>query len=311
MATYLSLTNSVLARLNEVELTASNFTASRGIQTQAKNAVNESIRYINQKEFNYPFNHSTKTETLVPGTVRYSIPTTAKHVDYNTFRISKDTTLAVSGNSLSPMQYNEYIDRYIHQEDEISTTTLDGTLSSSATTVTVASTTGFDSTGTIFIENEQITYTGTTSTTFTGATRGANSTTAASHSDSTQVAQFDKGGIPTHVVRTLDNNFLLYPFPNKTYSLKYDFFTFASDLSSDSDTPTIPDRFSPVITDGATAFVYQYRGETQQYQINFERFEQGIKNMQSLLVNKYEYVRSTMLSTPPIASSYFTMDTAR
>ena len=106
MATYLSLTNSVLARLNEVELTASNFTASRGIQTQAKNAVNESIRYINQKEFNYPFNHSTKTETLVPGTVRYSIPTTAKHVDYNTFRISKDTTLAVSGNSLSPMQYN-------------------------------------------------------------------------------------------------------------------------------------------------------------------------------------------------------------
>ena len=204
-----------------------------------------------------------------------------------------------------------YIDRYIHQEDEISTTTLDGTLSSSATTVTVASTTGFDSTGTIFIENEQITYTGTTSTTFTGATRGANSTTAASHSDSTQVAQFDKGGIPTHVVRTLDNNFLLYPFPNKTYSLKYDFFTFASDLSSDSDTPTIPDRFSPVITDGATAFVYQYRGETQQYQINFERFEQGIKNMQSLLVNKYEYVRSTMLSTPSIASSYFTMDTAR
>ena len=311
MATYLSLTNSVLARLNEVELTASNFTASRGIQTQAKNAVNESIRYINQKEFNYPFNHSTKTETLVPGTVRYSIPTTAKHVDYNTFRISKDTTLAVSGNSLSPMQYNEYIDRYIHQEDEISTTTLDGALSSSATTVTVASTTGFDSTGTIFIENEQITYTGTTSTTFTGATRGANSTTAASHSESTQVAQFDKGGIPTHVVRTLDNNFLLYPFPNKTYSLKYDFFTFASDLSSDSDTPTIPDRFSPVITDGATAFVYQYRGETQQYQINFERFEQGIKNMQSLLVNKYEYVRSTMLSTPSIASSYFTMDTAR
>ena len=33
---------------------------------------------------------------------------------------------------------------------------------------------------TIFIGNEQITYTGTSSTTFTGCTRGANDTTAAS-----------------------------------------------------------------------------------------------------------------------------------
>ena len=88
---------------------------------------------------------------------------------------------------------------------------------------------------------------------------------------------------------------MLYPFPNKVYSLKYDYFTFSSDLSASTDTPTIPDRFSPVIVDGATAFVYQYRGETQQYQLNFSRFEQGIKNIQSLLVNKYEYVRATYI----------------
>ena len=65
MATFLSLTNSVLARMNEVQLTSSNFTTARGIQIQAQNAVNEAIRYINQREFNYPFNHSTQTETLV------------------------------------------------------------------------------------------------------------------------------------------------------------------------------------------------------------------------------------------------------
>ena len=90
---YLTLTNKVLARLNEVQLTSSNFTNARGIQVQAQNAVNESVRYINQKEFQYPFNHSTKTETLVGGTVRYSIPTTAKTVDYNTFRLVKDSDL--------------------------------------------------------------------------------------------------------------------------------------------------------------------------------------------------------------------------
>ena len=292
---YLTLTNKVLARLNEVQLTSSNFTNARGIQVQAQNAVNESVRYINQKEFQYPFNHSTKTETLVPGTVRYSIPTTAKTVDYNTFRIVKDSDLGSSGGRLYVLNYNDYINSYITQEDEITTTNLDGALTDSATTVTVNSTTGFDSTGTIFIGNEQITYTGTSSTTFTGATRGANDTTAAAHSDDTQVAQFEQGGVPQYVSRTPDNNFLLYPFPTKGFSLKYDFFSFPTDMSAHSDTTTIPDRFAAVIVDGATAFVYQYRGETNQYQLNFARFEQGIKNMQTLLVNRFEYVRSTFI----------------
>ena len=293
--TFLTLTNKVLGRLNEVQLTSTSFSTARGIQVQAQNAINESVRYINQKEFQYPFNHSTKSETLVPGTVRYTIPTTAKTVDYNTFRLVKDSDLGSSGGRLYVLNYNDYINSYITQEDEITTTNLDGSLTDSATTVTVNSTTGFDSTGTIFIGNEQITYTGTSSTTFTGATRGANDTTAAAHSDDTQVAQFEQGGVPQYVSRTPDNNFLLYPFPTKGFTLKYDFFSFPTDMSAHSDTTTIPDRFAAVIIDGATAFVYQYRGETNQYQLNFARFEQGIKNMQTLLVNRFEYVRSTFI----------------
>ena len=293
--TFLTLTNRVLGRLNEVQLTSTSFATARGIQVQAQNAVNESVRYINQKEFQYPFNHSTKTETLVPGTVRYSIPTTAKTVDYNTFRLVKDSDLGSSGGRLYVLNYNDYINSYITQEDEITTTTLDGALTDSATTITVASTTGFDSSGTIFIGNEQITYTGTSSTTFTGATRGANDTTASAHDSATQVAQFEQGGVPQYVSRTPDNNFLLYPFPTKGFTLKYDFFSFPTDMSAATDTTTIPDRFAAVIIDGATAFVYQYRGETAQYQLNFQRFEQGIKNMQTLLVNRFEYVRSTFI----------------
>ena len=307
--TFLTLTNRVLGRLNEVQLTSTSFATARGIQVQSKNAVNESVRYINQKEFQYPFNHSTKTETLVPGTVRYSIPTTAKTVDYNTFRLVKDSDLGSSGGRLYVLNYNDYINSYITQEDEITTTTLDGALTDSATTVTVASTTGFDSSGTIFIENEQITYTGTTSTTFTGATRGANDTTASAHDSATQVAQFEQGGVPQYVSRTPDNNFLLYPFPTKGFTLKYDFFSFPTDMSAATDTTTIPDRFAAVIIDGATAFVYQYRGETAQYQLNFQRFEQGIKNMQTLLVNKYEYVRSTVILKPTSMAGYFSTET--
>ena len=61
------------------------------------------------------------------------------------------------------------------------TTLLNGTINDSVTTVIVNSTTGFAAAGTIQIDNELITYTGKTSTDFTGCTRGANGTIAASH----------------------------------------------------------------------------------------------------------------------------------
>ena len=293
--TYLTLTNKVIARLNEVALTSANFTNARGIQVQCQNAVNESIRFINQREFNYPFNHATETKTLTAGVVRYSLPTSTKTVDYHTFRIVKDSDLGNNGYKLGMLDYNDYINRVVNQEDEISTTTTTTTHTDSVTTITVSSTTGFDSAGTIVVGNETITYTGTTSTTFTGCTRGASSTTAASIASGVTVAQFDGGGVPEYVVRTPDNNYLFYPFPNKSYSVKFDYYTFPSDLSAHGDTTSISDRFAPVIVDGATAFVYQYRGETQQYQLNMQRFEQGIKNMQTLLVNKFQYLRSTFI----------------
>jgi len=294
--TFLTLTNSTLVRMNEVELTSSNFSSSRGVQTQCKNAVNDAIRYINQREFGYPFNHSTTTKTLTAGVTRYSLPTSAKYIDYNTARIKKDTDLNTTGNSLTKLNYNEYISRdYAIQEDDVSSTTLNGSHSSTVTTLTLTSTSGFDSSGTVHIGGEQVTYTGTTGNDITGCTRGANSTTAETHASGVTVTQFTKGGIPRFIVRTLDNNYLLYPFPDKQYVLTFDFFTFPSDLSAHGDTTTIPDRFAPVVVDGAVSYIYQYRGELQQYQVNFDRFQQGIKNMQTLVINKYDYVRSTLM----------------
>ena len=61
--------------------------------------------------------------------------------------------------------------------------TADATMSG-AGVITVISTTGFSSSGTLQIDDEQFTYTGITSTTFTGVTRATNSTTAAAHTPS-------------------------------------------------------------------------------------------------------------------------------
>tara|TARA_A100001037_G_scaffold142093_3_gene128850 strand:- start:12306 stop:14027 length:1722 start_codon:yes stop_codon:yes gene_type:complete len=65
-------------------------------------------------------------------------------------------------------------------------TELASAITSSATmsgsgTITVDSTTGFSSSGTLQIDSEIFTYTGVTSTTFTGVTRAQSSTTAAAH----------------------------------------------------------------------------------------------------------------------------------
>jgi hypothetical protein len=70
--------------------------------------------------------------------------------------------------------------------------TLNGVLLIGATTVTVDSTTGFETAGTVTIDDEQITYTGKTSTTLTGCTRAANSTTAAQHADGAVVTRTKK-----------------------------------------------------------------------------------------------------------------------
>ena len=222
---YLGLSNEVLSRMNEVVLTTSNFGSARGFQIQCKNAVNDAINYINQREYGWPFNHSTHTETLVAGTTRYSLPANTKHVDYETFRIVKDATLGSSGGTIRVLDYKEYVDKYIEQEDD--------------TTI--------------------------------------------------------EGGIPVNVFRTPSNDYGLYPYPDKAYDIRFDYYSVPSVLANATDVPTVPEQFRQVVADGATAYAYQYRGEAQQYGINFARFEEGIKHMQSLLLNRTDYVRSTYI----------------
>lgn len=58
------------------------------------------------------------------------------------------------------------------------------------TSCTVDKTSGFPATGTLLVQSEQITYTGKTLTTFTGLGRGANGTTAATHTHGNLVFSF-------------------------------------------------------------------------------------------------------------------------
>lgn len=68
-------------------------------------------------------------------------------------------------------------------------TTLNGGINNSVTTITVVSTAGFPTSGQLRITSEVITYTGITSTTFTGCTRGARGSANAAHSTGVAVTK--------------------------------------------------------------------------------------------------------------------------
>ena len=67
---------------------------------------------------------------------------------------------------------------------------LNGAINNAVTTITVDDTTHFPASGELLIETERVTYTGKTGTTFTGCTRGANGSAAASHADNVVVKQY-------------------------------------------------------------------------------------------------------------------------
>lgn len=71
------------------------------------------------------------------------------------------------------------------------TTTVNASTTAAATTVTMASTGNLRSNGQIIVDSEEMEYTGKTSTTITGVTRGVGGTTSATHVSAAAVTQLD------------------------------------------------------------------------------------------------------------------------
>ena len=86
-STYLTLINNVLRDINEVELTSSSFSSSRGVQTSVKDFVNRSITDIINSELNWPFTRAEGSLDLTSGKQLYAyatIASTLKYLDYDT-----------------------------------------------------------------------------------------------------------------------------------------------------------------------------------------------------------------------------------
>ena len=98
---------------------------------------------------------------------------------------------------------------------------------------------------------------------------------------------------PRYVVRTPSRELMFIPTPDKAYEVIYEYFTSSFDLQKYNDVPTIPEQYRHVIVDGAMYYAYVFRGDMQSANATLSKFEQGVKQMRSLNINRTDYIRDT------------------
>lgn len=87
-----------------------------------------------------------------------------------------------------------------------------------------------------------------------------------------------------------DAYFGVTPTPDKAYQLKYNYYEVPATLESANSATRIPDHFEHVIVDGAVHFMFVFKENMDAAQLALMNFQQGIKDMQSQLINTYERV---------------------
>lgn len=117
MSNFVTLTNLVLTRLNEVTLDTAGdgFTTARGVQAIAKDAVNNSIRQILHNGQEWPFQKTTYTQAITSGVQEYDFPADYSSPDYESFYLKKTDTN--QGVYLPALTYEEYVQDHRAQDD--------------------------------------------------------------------------------------------------------------------------------------------------------------------------------------------------
>lgn len=101
--------------------------------------------------------------------------------------------------------------------------------------------------------------------------------------------------LPRYVFRSPGLEFGIVPAPDKAYKIVYEYYSTTVELIGATDVPTIPEIYRHVIVEGAMYHAYMFRSNEQAAAIAMRKFEAGIKNMRTILINRYEYVRSTAI----------------
>ena len=119
MATYVSLVNELLRRMNEVTLDVAGdgFDTVRNVQALAKDAINSSVRLILQDGQEWPFLKTVYTQTLTTGTRLYNFPADYSSTDWDTFYIKQLSSENNGPRRLKAISYEDYIQNYRSSDD--------------------------------------------------------------------------------------------------------------------------------------------------------------------------------------------------
>jgi len=117
MSTFLSLTNELLRRLNEVQIDQEAFANVKNVQALAKDAINSSIRQMLQDAQEWPFTLVTYEQTLTAGTNTYSFPADYSKADWDTFYIKQLTSENNTPKKLKLITYDQYLSKFRSVED--------------------------------------------------------------------------------------------------------------------------------------------------------------------------------------------------
>ena len=113
-----------------------------------------------------------------------------------------------------------------------------------------------------------------------------------------------KRQIPNAVFQAPSLEWGVTPPPDQAYEVVYEYYRVPVDLESSTDVPSIPERFRHVIVDGAMYHAYMFRSNEQAANIAKSKFEEGLKRMRTILVNRFVYMRSTAIVQSGNGSSF-------
>lgn len=99
--------------------------------------------------------------------------------------------------------------------------------------------------------------------------------------------------VPRKVIRSPNQEFIVYPSPKEAYELVYEYYALPVDLILYSDVPSLPMAFRHIIAEGASVYMYQFQSDTENQDRSSAKFVSQIEAMRKVYINRYEDVRDT------------------
>jgi hypothetical protein len=114
--------------------------------------------------------------------------------------------------------------------------------------------------------------------------------------DIDQSAGADGISMPTYVFPSHGNGYGVSPSPDKAYKVKLRYYLNNVPLINPLDETRIPSVYDHVIVEGALYHMYMFRDNIESANMSMNVFDQGVKEMRTLFINKYNKMYDTRVA---------------